>query len=164
MDIKIILTSTKHIIQSEMPQELLEQIRDWNLPMCMAEMGMSLYGFGKNLEREELNFAQLCMGMCKVVHVDPEKRFLFIGGNIQEETSALVEYTDNVRDFNSDAFFTQWKVLKGLFFEFQVVDPMKRDSIFCIKGIWYNDKWEYIDIFSDGNIKIIPEGKHGFEN
>jgi len=157
-DIKVVLTTTKHIVRANLAPEDLIKYRDCNIPMCVAEMNMSLFGFGSKLERQELNFAQLCMNMCKVIQIDSKARHVFIGEDPLEITTGLIEYTDDIRDHKTDDFFSQWEKLNTLLMEYQVNDPVKKDSIFCVKGLWLKSFWHQLEILPGGKTLVIPEG------
>jgi hypothetical protein len=151
-DISVALSSTKHLIKIEGSMELTMLLREKDWPICVAEMGMFMYGFG-SLEREELGMAQMCKDMAKVVHVDSARRYVFVGENPDIPETGLIEYTDDRLGDCSKSFFEQWDLLKCLFLEFSVQGA--KGPMFCIKGFWDSGSWKFLDIYPRSQISII---------
>lgn len=152
-DIKVALSSTKHIVKMEGPEELTALIQEKDFPICTADMGMELYGWGKDLEREELHIAEMCKDMAKTVFVDLKTRYVFVGENPADPETGLIEYTDNVNGHCSDSFFQQWGLLNSMFLEFNVVSI--KGPMFTLRGLWIIDSWKFLDIFTHANITVV---------
>jgi hypothetical protein len=156
-DIKVALSSTGHLLQIDGPTEILELLKKHDYPICVADMGLGLFGWGNSQEREELCFAEICKEMAKTVFVDPEKRYVFIGGDPEIPETGLIEYTNNdTINYCSDSFFKQWNLLKSLFMEFNVIGP--KEPIFTIRGLWTVNEWKFLEIQPHSNITIVSKG------
>jgi len=86
--IAVMLSTTKYTLESDIPIDLLKKS---DLPVCVAEMGLMMFGFSKEMEVEEHHMAQTCLQMCKQVHVDSKTRYVFIGEDPIDPESGLVE-------------------------------------------------------------------------
>lgn len=135
--------------------QLLNTARTYNIPICVAQMGMGLFGWGPDLERQEHSMANMCMGMAKTVHVDSIKRYIFIGETPSIPDTGLIEYIDEIKSSSSNSFFSQWDLLKSLLMEFSVIG-LQQEPLFCIKGLWVIDKWARLEVFHKSSITVVP--------
>ena len=94
-DIQVALSSTGHLVQVEGPPELTKLLKDYNYPVCVADIGLGLIGWGKDQERQELRLAQMCKEMAKTVFVDSKRRYVFVGKDPEIPESGLIEYVNN---------------------------------------------------------------------
>jgi hypothetical protein len=148
--ISVSLSSTKHTLAGTSP-DLINSLHQCVFPVCVAEMGLGLFGFN---ERDELGISTLCKNMAKTVYVDSEKQYVFIGENPQIPESALVEYTEQIKTTFTESFFCQWNSTHCMIFEFNCIGT-KGTSVFCLRGIWVNDKWQFMDIEASPNITVV---------
>lgn len=153
-DIKVALSSTGHVLQIDGPPELTNLIKEQNYPVCVADLGMGIFGPSRRgQEQEEHQISQMCMAMAKKVFIDREKKYVFIGEDPKIPETGLIEYTSDVDGPCSDSFFRQWDLLKSLFMEFNVIGM--KEPLFSLRGLWVVDEWKYLDIFPRSNITII---------
>lgn len=150
-DINVALTTTKHIVVSDKP---VPGLKETNTPICTANMGMGMFGFSSDLEREESNLANICFKMAKQVFIDSEKKYVFIGKDPQDPETALVEYTEEDSHIYAEEFFKQWDTLRTMLFEFTLFD-MEGNARFTIKGLWDNDKWFSLEIRTKPSLTIL---------
>lgn len=154
-NISVYLSSTKHLVLSDKFPELF--IRT-DIPVCAVGFSMMLFGSTPH-EREDFEnqWSQTSLNMAKYVVIDSKKRTLYIGDNKQgENNTGLVEYeapTDS--GIYSNDFFKRWEETKILLFEYTVFD-VKKSPLFCLKGLWGQDRWQKLDITPRNNIQIIP--------
>ena len=153
-DIQVALSSTEHILQLDGPPEWAELLKKQNYPVCVADMGMLIFGSGQ--EQEEHHIAELCKGMAKTVFVDKKKQYVFIGENPEIPDTGLIEYTNDVESSCSNSFFKQWGLLKSLFLEFNVIG---KEPLFTLKGLWIINEWKFLEIFPHSSITIVPPKK-----
>jgi len=150
-DINVALSSTGHILQIDGPPEIIELLKKQNYPVCVADMGLGIYGQGQ--EQEEHHIAELCKAMAKTVFVDMERRYVFIGEDPEIPETGLIEYLSDVDGHCIDSFFKQWGLLKSLFMEFNVLG--KNGPLFSLRGLWVINEWKILDIFTHSNITVI---------
>jgi len=148
--INVSLSSTAYAIDDGVSTETNPLIK-MDVPVCSANMGLGAFGFGPS-EKEKLehNWSKACLDMTKRVVIDPEKRSVYIG----DDEGWLVEYEDDVKGPHADRFFQRWRELGIVFFEFTLLD-FKSQPLFCIKGLWCENKWSKLDIFSSPTCTVI---------
>jgi hypothetical protein len=150
MNIDVMLSTTKYTLKSD----ILELMKLSDIPVCVAEMGLGMFGFSTSLEPLEHHMANICMGMAKTVHVDSKTGYVFIGEDPAIPDTGLVEYTDDVHKPQSDNFFKRWDELHVMLFEFSVFSQ-NGEARFVIKGLWDKTKWHFIEVIADQTIKTI---------
>lgn len=149
--IRVALTTTKYVANSMVPEEKLK--RD-NIPVCVAECGMAVFA-GPDKEYMEHVIAQGCKKMAKTVSIDSRNRTVFIGEDPRDLQSALVEYKEEGTSDYCKSFFERWDDLNVLVFIFQNTDVSSNSCAFCLRGIWVNNHWESLDVFTSSNIHIV---------
>lgn len=154
-DIRVALSTSIHM--RSMDSHVNEVFQRSNIPVCISEMAIGI--FGGNTEREELGFAELMKNMCKEVFIDPARRYLFIGEDHTNDTTGLVEYTEDRVEGPSADFFIRWPPTQQLFFEHQVFtlksDFKTFEPCFSIRGFWSRGKWSSIDIYHSNQITVV---------
>jgi hypothetical protein len=148
--VSVTLSSTRHIIQSD-SSELLTALHQYDLPICVAEMGLGLINFN---ERDELGIACFCKNMAKTIYVNTEKQYVYIGDDYQEPNSALIEYTEEIPTIFTNSFFQRWDLTHQLLFDFNYIG-FNGKPVFCIKGLWVIDKWHHLDITPGSKIILV---------
>ena len=154
-DITVVLTTSKFLLASGGNSDTFEKLKAQNIPMCIAYMGLGMFGGANEMERLELEFSEICKSMAKTVHVDPQKRYVFVGENAEDSTTGLIDYSDNVFDEAADEFFSQWHKLKCMTMEFNALD-LNNKPIFSLKGMWSIDRWHSLDVYPSSKIWVVP--------
>jgi hypothetical protein len=151
MDIEVALTTTHYLKNSSIGAVMDERLKTANIPVCVAVMGLDIYS-GDSTEHLEHVMAEMCKDMARTVSVIPEKSYVFVGMNPQDECTGLVVYeaTDTPM---SKMFFERWVVLQTMLFELQV--GREDQPLFVIKGLWRQTKWDYLDVNPTSKLTII---------
>jgi len=126
--ITVYLSSTKNIVGLN-EEDILKK---GDIPVCLVIMRIDQ--LAKRIDKKLIK--RNCYNLSRVVHVDTEKRYIFIGGDLKEIESSLVDYDANsVPPECSDQFFIRWKETLILLLEFNIYD--KKDKyILTLKGLW----------------------------
>jgi len=128
-----------------------------NLPICVGQMGLGMFGFGPGMEQFENQHAQIMLDMAKTVEVDSEKHTVFIGMTENEEKIGLLEYEADLNSVTNQEFFRRWDETHIMILEFVVFSmsidqlsgaPSKHDIRWVVRGLWQNGKWNEIGIFA----------------
>jgi hypothetical protein len=151
MNIAVMISTTRYTLQSDLP---IEFMRNSDLPVCVVEMGIGMFGFSTSLEPYELHMANECMKMAKTVHIDSKTGYVFIGEDPANPETGLVEYTDDVHKPQTENFFKRWDELHMMIFEFTVFGQSGQ-ARFAIKGFWDKTKWHSLEIIADQTIKTV---------
>jgi len=151
-DINVMLSTTGHTVAADMH---VNQLRESNIPVCLADMSMAVFGFAGDLEPFEHRMAEMSKGMAKTVVVDSKARTVFIGVDPHILESGLVEYTDDVKSVVVDDFFKRWDETHMMIFEFTIFGKPDKER-FVIKGLWEKDHWYALEITASQNIKVLP--------
>ena len=152
-DITVVLSTTKSIIASDLPDE--KGVKDLDCPVICASMGLGLSGFGTGLEQEEHKLAQICKEMAKTVLVSSPR--VFIGEDPSQGDTALIEYfVENSDNSIYQHFFEQYAKMKMLFMEFQVFG-IGGKPIFSLKGLWVTDCWKFLDVYPSTSFSFTPK-------
>ena len=160
-NLSVYLTSSKHIVASNKP-ELIKILRDIDMPVCVASVGLGFSNYGKSQELEEHRVATTCMedGM-KVVDINSKERTIFIGSDPKVKETGIVVYKDTNFSELSNSFFDRWEKLKLLSMEFQVYNITNNLSVksiaFTIKGLWDTDKWQRLVIGGTQHIHVVDK-------
>lgn len=152
MNIRVALTTTRFITKSDNSLELMEIFRNLDVPVCIAEMRLGL--FGADLEKIEHYMARSAISIARTVKVDPEHCRVFIGENPLKEDTGLVSYQERSLSSTSNAFFQQWGRTHTLVFEFHVLNMVGEKPRYVIQGIWGHDSWSQLEIIPSPRITI----------
>jgi len=129
-----------------------EALKELSIPICVADMSMSLFGF-PNVENFEHFCSKICMEMAKTVVINSEKHTVFIGEDPSDEDSALVFFDEEPTDQYGKAFYTRWDECQTLLFEFQLKGT--GEDRFSIRGLWVKDRWQYLIVSPTGKVEVI---------
>lgn len=156
-DINVALTTTGHTVAVQDASEFLKVTKDADIPVCVANIGLGMFGFGINAEQFELRWAQICIEMAKTVQVDVEKKTVFVGEDPTDTNTGLVEYTELGQGLCASDFFRRWNETHTMVFEFSALN-LKGDPLFAIKGIWMQDHWhDELTILSGETLHILSK-------
>ena len=148
-DLAVSLTTTRHILLSNLPEEISAA----EFPVCIAEMGLVM--FGAELEHMEHIAAESCKGMARTVIVDPSARTVFVGMDIAVEETGLVVYREERPDnVPANDFFKAWQTHNSMIFEFQVLGQDGK-ARFSIRGLWLRDAWKFLDIMPNSCFTVV---------
>lgn len=146
----VCLTTTGHLV-AQQGHFLDDVLVRGNIPVCVVEAGLGI--FGKESEQMEHIMAQAILTGSKLVHIDAEKKFVFVGEDPSDFKTATVEYIENSMGDKtpSSDFFSRWLDTESMFFEFQVegvnITDMKSTGVlFCILGLWKEGKWDMLEV------------------
>ena len=154
-NLKVALTSTKHISASESIDHML-LMWEKDIPVCSAIIGFACFGGGaSDKEKEELFFADICKTMAKTVFIDEEKKWVFVGENPKDSETGLIDYTEKGETEFSKSFFERWKATRTMLMEFSTYDPIAKEFLFCITGLWISDKWFDLQICPTPRLIVI---------
>lgn len=131
-----------------------------NIPICVAKIGMLLFGFNPH-EKEESDhkWSDVCRIMAQYVVVDTIKRSIYIGEHKDAiPDTGLVEFQSQSKSEYANHFFKRWIETKTLLFEFTVIDITQQPS-FCLRGLWLNDSWQSLHVVPTNNLTIIDTTK-----
>ena len=150
-NLKVSLTTSGFIVDnffSSHSHSSQEIFRKLNIPICVAETVMIIPSL------VEIDLLRSCILDCsKIVTVDEENRKILIGTT---SNLFLVEYTQKTNSQFSSEFFIRWKQTKMLLFEFIIKPDFKSPlwSNFSLKGLWKNEKWDFLDFYKNNSIEI----------
>lgn len=155
-DIQVALTTTKHVVVLQNASEvLLNSTRDADIPVCVANTALGMYGPSSDVEEFELRGAQICVKMAKITQIISDKKTVFIGEDPSDLETALVDYTEQGNSVCANDFFKRWDETHSLLFEFSVFDLMGV-SRFSVKGIWAEGCWQRkLTITSNETLHIV---------
>jgi hypothetical protein len=151
-DINVALTTTRYIVQSD------TDFPKFEIPICVATVGLGMLGFSPHeFEREEHNFSQICMNMAKIVHIDIEKQWVFIGEVPTDVETGLIDYTELRKTNFTQSFFQCWERLRTIYMEFQLFNPLAKNKyLFVLNGIWDKNHWVHKNIIPEPRLHIAP--------
>ncbi len=155
--IDVYLTTTKWIHLQRIEDARIAAL---DIPVCAANIAMLMFG-GNAHENEEFEhqWSNMCKDMAKVVVVKPEKRFVYIGDNVNAtEETGLVEYTSEINSEYTNHFFERWIQVKSMLFEFTVIGR-STEAIFCLKGLWVHDHWQFLEVIPSNKLKVVEPQK-----
>lgn len=164
-NITVFLTTSK-FSESTDPQ-FLGDFKTSEIPICVGQMGLGMFGFGAELESFENMHSKVMLEMAQIVEVDPEKHTVFIGLVQDGERVGLLEYEAEPSGVTNQEFFRRWKETQTMLFEF-VVYSMSIEQIknpegqrnpevrWAVRGLWHDGKWKEIGIFPSNN--LFPVG------
>ena len=145
-EITVFVSTSKYLIQKNV-------ISNTNMPICSCVFKIDR--LSKNIVKKKAK--AITRNMAKTVHINPGKRYLFIGENPKYADSALVEYIIESNQYG-DEFIERWEKTKMLLFEYSVYDR-KSKYIFTLSGIWddIEKKWQFL---RTGEIRTIVVGQY----
>jgi hypothetical protein len=151
MNIDVYLSTTGNTVLSNFPDGLVETA---NMPVCIAKGAM--FCFGGDVEFFEHIMSKTFMGAAKMVHVDPEKRYVFVGENPEVEETGVVVYTNDGEGTGeyADQFFQRWKETQSMILQFYLYDN-QRQPRFVILGFWNNGKWDLLESRTKGLFNVV---------
>jgi hypothetical protein len=123
-----------------------------NCPICVIEMGMTLFGFSpSDNEKFELIIVNVLNEMLTEVHINVEERTVIIG----DTQCPLVSYKAfPVGDkLFEDAFFSRWRACKTLMFEMQILKD--QNTTLSISALYDDSEKKWSMIESSLNPKFI---------
>lgn len=155
--IDVYLTTTKwtHVQTSEDVS-----IVAFDIPVCVTKIAMLMFG-GNAHENEEFEhqWSNSCKKMAKTVVVKPDKKSVYIGDDLNATAeTGLVEYTSQLDGEYSSHFFERWIQTKSMLFEFIVIGKSS-NPIFCLKGLWLHDHWQFLDVVPSNKLYVIEPQK-----
>lgn len=145
-DIIVALSSTKFSNSND------ERIISMDVPVCIAVMKLDI--ISQDLERTEQKISEIYKEMAKTVAIDPEKKIVFIGEDPSNEKTGLIIYQDKKQTKYTDSFFKRWQDTGMLLLECQVSNTEEKD-VFCIKGIWSDEKWDHLEVYPTSTIHVV---------
>ena len=158
-DIHVALTTTGHtVVMQDASEEFLKVTKDADIPVCVANIGLGMFGFGINAEQFELRWAQICIEMAKTVQIDTKKKTVFVGKDPTDTDTGLVEYTElGQNNICADDFFRRWNETHTMVFEFSAFN-LNGESRFAIKGLWMRDHWHgELTILSGETLHVLSK-------
>lgn len=158
-DIRVSLTSTGYLKEYGGGEHSETLIWKNNIPVCVAEFGMMM--FGGDREWFEHTLAQSMLRMAKVIQIDVDSKSLFIGEDPHKEDTGLVVYREcNSSNEYAKEFFRRWSEVESLVMQLHVFGA-GHEVMFSIVGLWVKGAWHHLDIKSKGSIFIVGDGPHG---
>jgi len=112
-DLSVILSTTKNILVSDIPNE--QQIKNFDVPLLCTSMGIGMFGFGPQMEHMEHRMAEICKETAKTVFISKPR--VFVGEDPSQENTALIEYSAEPTSTLEQNFFEQYDKKKMLFME-----------------------------------------------
>lgn len=159
-DIKVSLSSTKFVKESDLSEALETRFWKENLPVCSAEYTISV--LLHNPEKFQEDVSKNLTSFVKTLFIDTENKIVLIGQNpLEILDNRLVEYkiSKEPNKFEKE-FFHRWNELQTLFFEYSIYNNFK--LITSIVGYWKDNEWKRvisrrskafsIDVRKDGTI------------
>lgn len=130
----------------------IQMFREMNVPVCIAEMGMGIFGAG--MEQLEHQMAESAKSLAKTVVVNSQTGTVFIGEDPTVEDSGLVVFQEEVYSPMAKSFFERWEELHTMIFEFHVLG-LEGKPRYAIRGLWENDGWRNLEIVASPKIHVI---------
>lgn|GEM_PF-4358568 len=155
-NISVALSTTKFISvpKSDTGGDVLRRrMIENNIPTCISQLGLGLFGFGADKEWFEHISAQSCLSMVKTVSIDPKLRTVFIGVDPSNEETGLVIYQEMRDSDYVKEFFLRWEQTKMLLFEHHCIG-FDGKPIFVLRGFWDTNHWESVNIFPFKSIDV----------
>lgn len=151
-NIAIYLTTTKWLVESDDLD--YEQLAKLDIPVCTCEMSMQVFGFNPHEEEEnEFRWLETCKNMAKYVII--KDRTVYIGDNSDGTlNSGLIEYSQIEESEYNTHFLKRWYETKVLMLEFTIFGKNSK-PIGCLKGLWTNDHWKFLNVFGSNSITVI---------
>jgi len=147
-DVSVALTTYGYLIASSGTEKDETLLWRSNLPVCVADMGAFIIGDTETMAEIEKSI----ISMAATVHVDPEKKYVFIGVDPSVEDTGLVIYTEEGDKACAREFFKRWVETKSMFFQFRLMFGSKVH--FAMKGLWADGKWLSLAKVVKGFIEI----------
>lgn len=142
-DIRVALSTTSHTLITEHGNNRFElDMVILDLPICVSEYYIKIDQITPGLTNE---IAIALMSGIGKVFIDPDARYLFIGGNPNDETTGLVIYEEIQNDHRATQFFSRWKETGQMQLEYVVyginATNEKIGVVACISGLWTGNNW-----------------------
>lgn len=157
-NVKVALTTTGFLKESGGDEFSETMIWKSDAPVCVVEMGFMMFGDDK--EFFEHVIAKSMLEMAKIVFIDIDKKYLFVGENPKKEDTGLVVYEekDNSNNYASH-FFERWQETKSFVIQIHVINM--KNIVFSIVGVWANNQWSILEMRPKGNLFIVQGGPFG---
>jgi hypothetical protein len=156
-DIDVYLTTSKFSLASELDSESFKTFKELDVPVCTTSFCMLLFNSNsQESEKFEHEWAETSRKMARIVRINSEKMIVYIGDEPEDENNALVQYCEENPNKYAKNFFKSWEEIHQMLFEF-VVKGKNNETIFCLKGLWNKDKWQFLDILGTSKIEMISE-------
>ena len=151
-DISVALTATRFIAASTFEDDHQRMLWKGNIPICVAEMGLLMFGMGPDQEAFEHRYSMVCKEMAKKVAVDVHAKTLFIGEDPSDENTGLVVYTEQRDTDYTREFFKRWSETRMMVFQYHLKGL--NGPIFSLGGLWDKDGWTTLEIGHRGTFHI----------
>ncbi len=132
MNIIVSPTTSKHTITSTMDEKTEREFVEDEIPvLCVTADGLPRLYTAQQLEIA-------LDGLNKDVHIDPEKRTILIG----TEVDSIVDAKDLNNSVRIDEFFKRWTETQELYLIFNCY--YNNEYTCSMRGRWIKDKWDWI--------------------
>jgi hypothetical protein len=145
-NLEVRLSTSKYILAGNN----LNQMKQLDIPILYAKMGLAIYPIN---DQAIFHLANLCQAMAALVIIVDKQ--IFIGDDPSSDQGCLISYKENTVNKKAEAFFKRFEETKIIRMDFEVIDLLAEKPLFCLSGLWNNDKWDKLKICDSSNLQFL---------